>query len=96
MTAPLPTTLIDWLGADLDKRLAAEPNDEARYTKLCRETNLVRMAYGRFVAASFLPGDLPREFSYGPYGFITASDFALYLADLDSRKTKLARAKVPA
>lgn len=86
-----PKTLIEWLGADLDRRLAAEPSDEARYTKLCRETNLAQQAYGRFVAASFLPGDMPREFNYGPYGWITANDFVLYMGEIDARKTKLER-----
>ena len=83
----------DYLKTELAKKLATFRTDAGRYTFLCQQWNVWDQKRGRFIAASVLAGDLPAEFSFGPHGIITATDFLLVLGDIDAEKTKLERVK---
>lgn len=92
MTAPL--VLTDYLKSELDKKLAGIASDAEKYRFLTLQWNVWSQKYGRFIAASVLPLDMPAEFSFGPYGWISAGDFLIVLSMIDAAKTKLER--VPA
>lgn len=92
MSAPAPLT--DYLKSELDKKLASLPDDSARYRCLILQFNVWSQKYARFVAAGQTTDDLPDEFSFGPYGTISAGDFLIVLGMIDAAKTKLER--VPA
>jgi hypothetical protein len=87
-------TLTDYLKSEFDKKLASIEGDKERYRFLLLQWNVWQQKYGRFIAAGCLPGDLPAEFSFGPYGTISAGDFLIVLGMIDAAKTKLER--VPA
>lgn len=90
--SPPTCSIIEWIGSQLDERLASLPDDAARWAELCRIWNVWNQKYGRFVAAGVMAGDLPREFYFGPHaGWITATDFVVILTDIDARKIKIER-----
>jgi hypothetical protein len=69
--ANFPQTLHDWFKAELDKKLASLPSDQARYSHLIRQENIWTQRYdeyGRFGRQPF-GGPHPR------YGRMGAADF---------------------
>jgi hypothetical protein len=92
MTAATPLTLIDWLSAELDRKLSSLPDDQARYRHLILSGNVWREKYQTFACFGTQPFNAPHPV----YGDMDAYDFALLLADIELRKTMLERARVPA
>jgi hypothetical protein len=88
MTAP--ATLIEWLEAELDKKLASLPSDHARYRHLILCGNSWRLKYEAFASFGTQPFNTPHPI----YGDMDAYDFALLLASIELRKVRLER--VPA
>lgn len=86
-----PLSLTDYLQQELQKKLASFADDNERYRFLIQQWNVWSQKYGRFIAAGLLPGDLSAEFSFGPYGWISAGDFLIVLSMIDAAKTKLER-----
>lgn len=82
-------TLTDWLAAELDKKLAAKPTDQARYRELCLQTNWWNQALDKFCAFGTQPFT-PHPI-YGPFDLF---DFRAVLCMIDGAKSKLER--VPA
>jgi hypothetical protein len=92
----MSAALTDYLQRELTRKLANLPTDNERYRCLILQSNVWQAKYRRFFAASCLAGDLPAEFSFGPYGWITAGDFLIVLGMIDAARTKMERAPVPA
>lgn len=87
----VPGALVDYLKSEFDKKLASIPTDQEKYRFLILQWNVWSQRYGRFIAESLLPGDLPAEFSFGPYGTIMAGDFLIVLGMIGAEKVKLER-----
>lgn len=88
----VPLTLIDWLAAELDKKLSSLSDDQARYRHLILCGNAWREKYARFADFGTQPFNAPHPV----YGDMDAFDFTLLLAAIELRKTMLERARVPA
>jgi hypothetical protein len=92
-TAPQPATLVDWLSAELDKKLATLPDDGERYYFLSRQYNIWNQRRNRFFQTD---GESESQAPHPQFGFLTATDFLLILGFIDRAKEKIVRAKVPA
>ena len=91
MTAdPQIPTFTDWLRAELDKKLASLPSDQARYRHLILCGNVWREKYDAFAAFGRQPFDQPHPV----YGDMDAFGCSSLLADIEARKAELER--VPA
>jgi hypothetical protein len=87
MSQASPPTLIDWLCAELDKKLESLPSDQARHRTLILQGNVWRDKYAAFAARGVQPFGEPHP----TYGEMTAYDFALLLCAIDERKNRLVR-----
>jgi hypothetical protein len=87
-----PLTIIDWLTAELDKKLASLPDDQARYRCLILQANAWRQKYEAFACFGTQPFNEPHPV----YGDMCAFDFTLLLSDLELRKAMLERTVVQA
>jgi hypothetical protein len=79
------STFTDWLSAELDKKLATLPSDQARYRHLILIGNVWRLKYARWQTVGEQPFNEPHPI----YGDMNAFDFAILLVDIDRRKHAL-------
>jgi hypothetical protein len=85
---PDPNSFIEWLEAELDKKLASLPDDKARYRHLILCGNAWRQKYEAFT--NF--GTQPFEEPHPQFGDMTAFDFTILLTGIQVRKARLERA----
>jgi hypothetical protein len=84
-----PATLHDWFKAELDKKLASLPSDQARYRELILQENRWTNRYddyGRF-------GRQPFCKPHPQYSRMSAADFVIVLGLISDRRTTLEKAR---
>lgn len=79
-----PATITDWLQIKLDEKLAAQPNDGARYRLLSQQWNVWSERRRQFVEDEVL-------FTHPHYGSMHLIDYLTVLCMIDGAKSKLER-----
>lgn len=88
----LPPTFTDWMAAELDKRLADLPTDQARYRQLTLQGNV----WAGYAAAYALSGRQPFNGPHPVYGPMSAADFIIVLGMIAGRRRSLEQHRVAA
>lgn len=88
----LPPTFTDWMAAELDKKLASLPTDQARYRHLILQGNVWTQRYDAYVRRGRQPFGRPHP-HYGPMG---AADFTNVLCLIAGRRASLEQHRVAA
>lgn len=82
-----PATFTDWMKIQLEKSLAAQPDDQARIVHLAKAIGDWTARYRRYAAS----GDQPFGAPHPVYGEMTAFDFLAVLSIIDGARAVIER-----
>lgn len=88
----LPPTFTDWMAAELDKKLASLPTDQARYRHLILQHNV----WAGYASAYADDGRQPFGRPHPHYGPMGAADFTNVLCLIAGRRRSLEQHRVAA